>query len=274
MEFICPRCDVSFKRKDYLLAHLKKQNECPTTSSTETRQSLIDKLTAKIYNEHTYDCDFCNKKFNDPSNRIRHKKTCKRNPINMSQTDTVITQEDTEEDVQQDDLLNTEHKTDETRRLEDIITRQNDKILGLRNELQKTQQIVQRQKVELAFLKRKKNEDFYQGIMEQHFNATHKTLDSGITDITTDDAHYEIKRWNCWKEALSQLILYNDDDPKENMYACFFETCSEQQKKKVQSKFEKYNITCLEFREEKNKITLCNLESGEIKLTYTFPEII
>lgn len=146
--------------------------------------------------------------------------------------------------------------------------------MSLRDELQKAQQIIQRQKLEFTFLKKKKNEDFYQGIMEQYFNATHKTLDSGITDITTDDAHYEIKRWNCWKEALSQLILYNDDDPKEHMYACFFEMCSEQQKNKVQSKFAKYNITCLEFREEKNSITLCDLESGEIKLTYNFPQLI
>ena len=272
MEFICVRCNESFRRKDYLLAHLKRKNECATTSSSETTQSLIDKLTAKTYNEHTYDCDFCDKKFNDPSNRIRHKKTCKQNPVNLPQTDT-ITHEDIEEEVYQEEQQD-ENKTEETLKLENIIARQNDKILSLRDELQKAQQIIQRQKLEFTFLKKKKNEDFYQGIMEQYFNATHKTLDSGITDITTDDAHYEIKRWNCWKEALSQLILYNDDDPKEHMYACFFEMCSEQQKNKVQSKFAKYNITCLEFREEKNSITLCDLESGEIKLTYNFPQLI
>lgn len=110
MEFVCARCEESFKRKDYLIAHLKRKNECSATASNEARQSLIDKLTTKEYNEITYDCDYCNKKFNKSCNKYRHKKTCKKNPKNMqpprtdgaSTSRVVATEEDDDEDESDD----------------------------------------------------------------------------------------------------------------------------------------------------------------------------
>lgn len=91
MEFKCPRCDEIFKRKDYLTSHLKRRLECAATSSNESRQSIIDKLTTKEYNEKTYDCEFCKKKFNQPSCKSRHRKICKKNPINIHETDEAST---------------------------------------------------------------------------------------------------------------------------------------------------------------------------------------
>ena len=85
MEFICPRCNESFKRKDYLISHLNRRLECPTSSSTESRQSIIDKLTTRDLNPVTYDCNYCHKKFNQPSCKSRHKKICKKNPLNVSE---------------------------------------------------------------------------------------------------------------------------------------------------------------------------------------------
>ena len=91
MEFKCSRCDEIFKRKDYLISHLKRKLECAATSSNESRKSIIDKLTTKEYNEKTYDCEFCKKKFNQPSCKSRHRKICKKNPINIHETDEAST---------------------------------------------------------------------------------------------------------------------------------------------------------------------------------------
>ena len=79
----CPRCEETFMRKENLIAHLKRKNECKTTSSKESRQSIIDKITAKHYNAKTYDCEFCQKKFNLASCKSRHKNICKKNPENI-----------------------------------------------------------------------------------------------------------------------------------------------------------------------------------------------
>lgn len=88
MEFTCPRCRDSFKRKDYLIAHLKRKSECLPSSSNETRQSIIEKLTTKEHTVPTYVCEYCTKTFIQ-SYRSRHTKICKQNPINIQEVDDV-----------------------------------------------------------------------------------------------------------------------------------------------------------------------------------------
>jgi hypothetical protein len=52
-----------------------------------SREDISKGLTNKTYNEKTYDCDFCGKKFNFASCKCKHKKICKRNPINIKKTE-------------------------------------------------------------------------------------------------------------------------------------------------------------------------------------------
>ena len=59
-------------------------------------------------------------------------------------------------------------------------------------------------------------------ILENYFNASHKTLKCGITDITTDNMHAEIKAWDCWKESIGQLITYNTLDPRNELHVYLF----------------------------------------------------
>ncbi len=82
-EFVCPRCGDSFSRKDTLLNHLKKKRVCPPTNCSDTCDEIIQRLTAKVYNDKTYDCNFCGKRFNLSSCRSKHRKICKKNPINI-----------------------------------------------------------------------------------------------------------------------------------------------------------------------------------------------
>ena len=101
MEFTCPRCEDSFNRKDYLIAHLKRKNECNTSASNETRQSIIDKLMTKEHTVATYECEFCTKTF-ILSYKNRHSKICKQNPVNIQEE--TETQQDNEEEHDQHEV--------------------------------------------------------------------------------------------------------------------------------------------------------------------------
>jgi hypothetical protein len=114
----------------------------------------------------------------------------------------------------------------------------------------------------LHILQSKKNEDFYQDILEKYFKATHKRLAIGITDITTEDTHIEIKRWSCWREAFAQLILYNSHDPKEKLYACFFGEYAQPAKTLAIASLKQQNIICFELQNTQDAIHMVNLEDN------------
>lgn len=74
-------------------------------------------------------------------------------------------------------------------------------------------------KVQIPFWR---NEWYYQRVLEAHLGGTHKHLASGITDITTDLFHAEIKNFKAWKSAIGQLICYNKWDPKPELRIYLF----------------------------------------------------
>lgn len=85
----CPRCGDAFKRKENLVLHLRRKNECPTKNENTPRATLLKTLTEKKYNDKTYNCEFCGKKFNLSSCKSRHRKTCKkRNDNNLEDSNT------------------------------------------------------------------------------------------------------------------------------------------------------------------------------------------
>jgi len=55
----------------------------------------------------------------------------------------------------------------------------------------------------------RKHESHFQAILQKKFSAEHKHIVGvGVTDITTDDAHIEIKRWKHYDEVSGQLAKY------------------------------------------------------------------
>jgi uncharacterized C2H2 Zn-finger protein len=82
--FECPRCGDVFNRKDTLITHLKRKRKCNPKNSIEECEAIIKRLSYKVYNEKTYDCDFCGKRFNHSSCKCKHKQICKKNPINCT----------------------------------------------------------------------------------------------------------------------------------------------------------------------------------------------
>jgi len=54
------------------------------------------------------------------------------------------------------------------------------------------------------------SEVIYQKALEQVLGGTHQRMGIyGISDITTDEFHAEIKEWTRWRTMLSQLLIYN-----------------------------------------------------------------
>ncbi len=67
-----------------------------------------------------------------------------------------------------------------------------------------------------------KKEKFYQALLEEKLGATHEKNDAGITDLTGEDFHAEIKCWQAWKTALGQLVAYQSAKPKDRLEVYFY----------------------------------------------------
>jgi hypothetical protein len=78
MQFECKRCGYISAAKCNLLKHLHRKIPCEPTCSDVSIDSCINELTFKQYNERTYDCIHCQKKFNSPQGKSQHLKTCKK----------------------------------------------------------------------------------------------------------------------------------------------------------------------------------------------------
>lgn len=66
-------------------------------------------------------------------------------------------------------------------------------------------------------------EELYQFNLEKILNGKHLNIPIiGITDITNDEFHAEIKCWNNWKNVVSQLLCYNMAAPRKELRAYFF----------------------------------------------------
>lgn len=78
MAYECPRCMVSFTRKDYYQKHLGRKVPCHPEHSTKGIQELLNEL--KKHNDNKYACDHCDAKFAHLSGKSRHSKTCKKKP--------------------------------------------------------------------------------------------------------------------------------------------------------------------------------------------------
>ena len=95
----------------------------------------------------------------------------------------------------------------------------------------------------------KRNEHYYQKFLEKQLGGTHKRTQFGVTDISTDKFHIEIKHWKDYKTALGQLLSYNFQDNKK-MIAYFFGIIKEEQKEKIKKLYHSHNIEIYQFVDE------------------------
>lgn len=250
MGFTCERCGHTSSTKGNLMQHLQKKTECPAIVSHAKREELVRQLVRVSMKPKIHACTYCQTKFSTPQGKSQHKKVCPNNPDKEMQNRIQSLAEDIKKlQMKIHDLPN---KTDETL------------------QVQKLQDENNKLREQIYMLQAKKNEDFYQYILEQHFNATHKKLKIGITDITTDDTHIEIKRWSCWREAYAQLLLYNSHDPKEKLHACFFGDFAQCAKDLAIESLRQQNIVCFELHQTQDLVYMLNIDDNTKEIVWCF----
>ena len=237
MTFMCKRCGYESEHKHCMQNHFKRKNPCKAKFDDVSTESLLNILNSKLFNEKTYECEYCKKIFNSCSSKSRHKKICKQKPIKSNEQLFKMQQQIDKQQSQIEDLKKQPLN--------------NDKI-----------------NLELQYYKNRKNEKFYQLLLENYLGGTHKTLSCGITDITTDKCHAEIKEWSSWKEAIGQLTCYNITDPKENiemyMFGKYTQKCKDEALKIATS----CKIDVYEFVDTYTGISIISLKSNEIIYNY------
>jgi hypothetical protein len=69
----------------------------------------------------------------------------------------------------------------------------------------------------------KRDEKYYQRLLERELGSGHLHIAGvGTTDITTPEAHVEIKRWSDADKVIGQLAKYNNALPRQRNCAYFF----------------------------------------------------
>ena len=265
--FHCKRCGYGTPYKQILERHLQSIRPCLPVKADLNVEDLLKELRFKQYNDVTYDCEFCKKKFNSRSSMYRHKNICK-------------VRKEAEENASSDSEPETKPLEQKKR---SALEKQNAaleaRMKALVNETSAKrdkenvvlQERLAKVELELAYLRNKRQESFYQKLLENHYNATHKKLPSGITDITTDNMHAEVKNWECYKEAKGQLDFYNLDDPKEELHVYFFGNRSHKEdfKQRVCDTFNKYGIKVFDMVDrEDGTVEVINYSTKETLFSY------
>jgi uncharacterized C2H2 Zn-finger protein len=231
----CPRCGYETNYKSNYRTHLLRINKCTSILLDVSIESLIKDINI-VKDLNSFKCDYCEKLFKSAQLKYQHKQRCKHKSI-----------------INKTDLLNINVPNNNV---------PNNNVPN--NNVPNNQQLL----LDLQYYKNRKNEKFYQLLLEKYLGGTHKTLSCGITDITTDSCHAEIKEWISWKEAIGQLTCYNVADPKENlemyMFGRYKQSCKDEAIKIVTT----CKINIYEFIEVDDGIEIISLINNELMYKY------
>lgn len=242
--YSCKRCGYTTKVCANYVKHLHLIKPCLPILEDIPIEVLLTHLQQLKNRQYKYKCDYCDKTFKTPQNKYQHKQLCKKRPQNESVDDQLtVLQSCVSNTVQENIKL----KQDNMRLKQEVSIALSDKT-----------------KFEVLYYEclrnGKRTEKTYQDILEKYYGHGHKKLACGVTDITTDTFHGEIKAWNCWKEAIGQLHCYNSDLPRAELHVYLFGEYSPKSKKIACSKLLEQGFSVYEFRHEDTYISLINLK--------------
>lgn len=132
------------------------------------------------------------------------------------------------------------------------------------------------------FISRKKqtkhreiNEKFYKDLLKKELypDARQIRLKGGHTDLSDDTHHVEVKRWDSWKEALGQLLVYNHECPKESLAVYFYGNAKENLKTLAAEHLQRFGIRTYDIMWcGQEKIQIVNILLGAIAKTIRLQE--
>lgn len=129
---------------------------------------------------------------------------------------------------------------------------------------------IKKLRLELQYFKNKKSEKFFQLILEEYLCGTHCKVDCGVTDITTEDSHCEIKEWHYWKHALGQLVAYSKSSSKKKLKMFCFGKCKDKMKETALDICLKSEILLYDIIVNNNKVDVLDMQNRSIIYTKVF----
>lgn len=238
-KFTCKRCGYDTTDVSNFKKHLKRKTICAAIYEDVHVDVLLSECSKQSVTK-TVACDQCQKGFASKSGLVYHLKVtkCGQKTVNSKLADLQAKVEKLESKIDDRKSKNSNLVSPE--------------IL-----------------LELQYYKNRKNENFYQLLLEQYLGGTHKTLPCGITDISTDDCHAEIKEWKSWKEAIGQLTCYNSVDPRPFLAMYMFGKYSDSAKQRSINVAKNCGFAIYEFKEsEDGAIYVEDCTTNERKYTY------
>ncbi len=113
-------------------------------------------------------------------------------------------------------------------------------------------------------MKYQKKESYYQKILENHLNGQHLTVGTGITDVSTDNIHAEIKVWRDYRQGIAQLLLYNAASKRDRLQLYLFGNCTKEKHKQIVIDYvPNLNIEIYQFVHEGKDVKILDLKTGK-----------
>jgi transcription elongation factor Elf1 len=240
MIYKCPRCGYETNVNTNFKKHLTlKTIICsPIIADVSLEDIKQEFFNKKINNK--LECNWCKKKYSSVDTLRTHTKNCKLLPKIQKENHEINT-------------ISKPFKTEKDRKIDSL-------------------------KLELLYYKNrnnKNNENYFQKFLETVLGGSHKRLECGITDITTDKFHAEIKNFPAWKEAIGQLICYNMHDPKKEMRLYLFGSHNDEKLNMVYEDCKSLNINVYNIVNNKDDtISICNIDTSEVNIYKASGELI
>lgn len=229
-EHLCPRCGYNTVEIGAFKRHLQRRTLCdPLLSDNDLVHTKEQYLVSK---EKQFKCQECNKAYHTKTGLNYHS--------------------------------NKEHKKAAHRHEHEHEHEDKSEKNDLQNINASLKQKVQDLELALRLAKEDKREDTYQRLLEKYCfpGASHLKIACGVTDITTDTLHAEIKRFEYWKDAIGQLSAYNIDLPRSELHVYLFGKYSEACKQKAVYIIQQLHIHPFEVKVVKDEFIVLDLKNG------------
>lgn len=287
----CQRCGYETNLKGNLKNHLKRQTVCLALNEACNidRSQLIEELEHRDYRDECVECPYCKRKFNHRSSMYRHKPICKSkkqarqittspdqpNPpyqvlshvapemLERIKNEVLLEiRQELEDKNENKDNINQDQETQES-----VVQNQAQEQSDQSRQITALQNTIKDLEIAVRIAKEDKRENTYQRLLEKFCfpGATHVKNACGVTDITTDMVHAEIKRFDCWKESIGQLLAYHTVMPRSELHAYLFGKYSTACKNTAVSVLHRLHIHPFEIKLEDGQFVVLDLIRQDVR---------